>query len=259
MSTPRPAPWLYFALVFVISVPIWLACSRTDVQLMPGLPLSAVAVVVPATAALILAWRQGGPAGARALLARAVDAGRVRPRSWWLLLVLLAPAALAIAWAAMRLAGRAIPLPAVAAGPSLAMLAIFLVAAVCEELGWSGYAVDPLQARLGALPAALVIGGVWAIWHFVPLLQAHRAPVWIAWWTLGTVATRVIMVWLYNHTGRSVAGEAVFHAMSNLAWQLFPVRGSFYDPAFGAPVLAGIALLAILVSGRRMFRRPATS
>ena len=34
------------------------------------------------------------------------------------------------------------------------------------------------------LPASLVLGGVWAVIHFIPLTQAHRSVEWIAWWTL---------------------------------------------------------------------------
>ncbi|AQZ63192.1 unnamed protein product [[Actinomadura] parvosata subsp. kistnae] len=34
---------------------------------------------------------------------------------------------------------------------------------------------------------------VWAIRHWPALLQAHCATSWIAWWSLATVAARVIM------------------------------------------------------------------
>ncbi len=34
------------------------------------------------------------------------------------------------------------------------LFVVFFVGAVCEEVGWTGYAIDPLQARWGALPAA---------------------------------------------------------------------------------------------------------
>lgn len=34
-----------------------------------------------------------------------------------------------------------------------------------EEFGWRGYALAPLQKRLGVIPASLLIGLVWSIWH----------------------------------------------------------------------------------------------
>jgi len=80
------------------------------------------------------------------------------------------------------------------------------------------------------IPIGILIGAVWAVWHFIPLLQAHRSMEWIAWWSLGTISLRVIMVWIYAQSGRSVFGMALFHAMINLCWQLFPINGSYYDP-----------------------------
>jgi hypothetical protein len=62
-----------------------------------------------------------------------------------------------------------------------------------------GYAM-PLMRRRGWRTSAssLAIGLIWAMWHYVPLLEAGRTPAWIAWWSLGTVAARVIIVWLYD-------------------------------------------------------------
>jgi membrane protease YdiL (CAAX protease family) len=103
-------------------------------------------------------------------------------------------------------------------------------AALGEEIGWTGYATEPLLQRRGALATSLLLGAIWASIHFIPLRQAHRSVEWITWWTLGTISYRVIMTWLYVHSGRSLFGAAIFHTMINLSWQLFPVNGSHYDP-----------------------------
>jgi len=76
-------------------------------------------------------------------------------------------------------------------------------------------------------------------------LQADRAPSWIAGWCLATVALRVLHTWLYNNSGKSVFGQALFHAISNLSWQLFPDAGSHYDPRITGPILA---ILAVFVA-----------
>ena len=34
-----------------------------------------------------------------------------------------------------------------------------------EEFGWRGYAQEPLQEKIGVIPASLVIGVIWGIWH----------------------------------------------------------------------------------------------
>jgi membrane protease YdiL (CAAX protease family) len=123
-------------------------------------------------------------------------------------------------------------------------LAIFILA-LGEELGWSGYAIDPMQDRWGALPASILLGLVWALWHIVPLVQVHRSPAWIAWWCLGTVAARVLMVWLYNNTGKSVFAMAVFHTTINVTWQLFPIRGSYFDPRVNGVIMAIAAAVVV--------------
>ena len=243
----------FFLLVFLLSAPLWLA-DWSDRQILPGLPMSAVAVVAPLAAALILVFRQSGASGVAALLARSFDYRRITDKSWYAPIILLMPAIAVLAYVVMR--ALDMPLPAVhlqlSRLPGLVLL--FLVAGLAEELGWSGYALDPLQSRWGALRASLILGAVWAIWHFVPLLQAGRAPTWIAWWSLATVATRVLHTWLFNNTGKSVFGAALFHTMSNVSWQMFPNQGSHYDPRVTGVIVASIAVLIVATSNRE-FRR----
>jgi CAAX protease family protein len=129
------------------------------------------------------------------------------------------------------------------------MFLAFLVSAAGEELGWSGYATGPIQARWGELGAGLLLGVVWAAWHLVPLIQVDRPLGWIAGWSLGTVANRIIIVRLYNATGGSVFGATLYHAMNNLSWQLFPNRGSHYDPRISGPLL-GLAAAVVVVCQR---------
>jgi membrane protease YdiL (CAAX protease family) len=59
------------------------------------------------------------------------------------------------------------------------MFPVFRATALSEELGWSGYALDPLQDRWGALQAGVLLGVAWAAWHVVPVIQARRALRWI--------------------------------------------------------------------------------
>jgi len=49
---------------------------------------------------------------------------------------------------------------------------------------------------------------------------------------------------------------AVFHAMSNLCWQLFPEQGSWFDPRLNGGLLAVVAAAAMW-HGRRAGRRGA--
>lgn len=233
---------LYYGLVLLLTVPLWLTGGATGIMLMPGLPLAGLAVVCPMAAALaVMLWR-GGPGAAGRLLARAADGGRVRPLAWWLVFALI-PLGVGLAcFLILRASGTGIPDPQASPGLILSLTATFLIAGFGEELGWTGFALEPLRDRLGVFGAGLVIGLAWAAWHWPALLQADRAPAWIAWWTLGTVSQRLVMVWLYERAGRSLAAAVVFHAASNLAWQLLPVRGSFFDPRLQGLLVAGLAL-----------------
>jgi len=241
---------LFFALTLILTIPFWAASAASGAQLLPGLPAAALAVVCPALAAVILSWGCGGAAAAQAGLARALDVGRIRP-AWWLPILLISPAVSVAAFLILRLDGSGVPDPQFNIPSTTALAAVFLVSALSEELGWTGFALAPLQARLGWRGAALTIGAVWAVWHVPALVQAHRSVSWIGWWALGTVAMRVIMVWLFNGAGGSVFGVAVFHAVSNLCWQLFPVHGAWFDPRLNGLLFAAVAC-AVATAGQRV-------
>jgi len=89
----------------------------------------------------------------------------------------------------------------------------------------------------------------------VALLQAGRSITWIAWWTLSTVAARVIIVWLYNNTNMSVFIATLFHMTINVTWQVFPVNGSYYDPRITGLVTALVAVVVVLFWGPRGLTR----
>lgn len=246
-ATPIRLTVSFFLLVFALSVPFLLFGAASGAELLPGLPVAALASVCPMIAALILVWRESGKAGAAGLLQRSFDFKLIRARIWLIPMIFLPPSAAALSYGYMRLTGVPIPAPQFFPLMDLALFLVFFAAALGEELGWSGYALDPMQARWGALRAALILGIVWAVWHIVPLIQANRPLNWIAWWFLGTVAMRVIMVWLYNNSRKSVFAMAVFHAMFNLSWQKFPVQGSFFDPRINAVIMVFLALAAVLI------------
>lgn len=244
-TTPAASVLAFFGVTFLLTTPLWAISGALGFQILPGLPVAAVAVICPALAAIILTCRRGGWAAGRVLLMRAVDGRRV-PTAWWPSILLICPAVAVVAFLTLRLGGSGIPDPEISITTVLALSALFLVSAMSEELGWSGFALDLLQARWGPLGAAFALGGVWAIWHYPALLQAHRPLAWIAWWTLGTVAIRIIMVWLYNGAKGSVFAVAVFHAVSNLCWQLFPVHGSWFSPRLHGLLMSGVAVLVIV-------------
>jgi len=249
------SPLKFISLVFALSIPFYLAGALTSFRLVPGVSVSGLAVICPVAAALILVYQQNKFAGMVELLKRSFDFKRVRARVWYLPIFLLMPALDVLMYTVLRSRRIQVPLPQFPVVETLALAVGFFVGALGEELGWSGYAIDPLQDRWGAIQASLLLGIVWAIWHIVPLMQVHRPAAWIAWWCLGTVAARVLIVWLYNNTGKSVFVAAVFHAMMNLSWQLFPIHGSYFDEPVNSLLMVLAAAFVIVVLGRSRLTR----
>lgn len=248
--TPRRrSPLKFFVLVLALSIPFWLVGNVIDVQLMPGLPISALGAFCPLLAALILVHTETGTVGVVALLRRSFDYRRIRVLAWYAPVFGLMPIVSVVVYGLMRWMGVPLPVPQFRATAAVLMFLAFFVGALGEELGWSGYAIDPMQDRLSALQASILLGLVLALWHVVPLVQAHRAPAWIVWWCLYSVAARVLIVWLYNNTGKSVFAAAAFHAMLNLSWMLFPVDGSHFDVRLAGLVMALAAVIVTMVWG----------
>lgn len=233
-ASVKQSPLTFFVLVFVLALPFWLwgALAGDLTKAIPiNLPISALGFVCPMIAALILRYREQKSRGVKQLLGRIFDVKRTRQKIWYVPTVLLMPSILVLSYVVMRLIGRSLPDPYL---PFLAIPIFFLaffIGAIGEEIGWSGYVLDPLQGRWGAFQASLMVGVIWAIWHIVPFLQTQNGPVWIAWQSIGTVGVRVLLVWLYNTTGKSVFVAILFHAMLNVSEFLFPNYGSHYDPA----------------------------
>jgi CAAX protease family protein len=230
VQNKRESVFIFLTLVFVLSIPFWILGAIKPIQLLPGLPISALGVFAPALSALILVYKNEHLSGISQLLRRSFDFKRVKNKTWYLAVVLINPAIAVLAYGLMRVVGKPIPNPTLSLLAIFPMFALFFISALGEEIGWTGYATEPLERRWGIVIAGLLLGSIWAIWHLIPLVQAHRSIEWIAWWSLGTISLRMIMIWLYFHAGKSVFAAAVFHAMINVCWQLFPINGSYYDP-----------------------------
>ena len=127
---------------------------------------------------------------------------------------------------------------------------IFFVAALCEEIAWFGFAFRPIQKQFGFLSASLLIGCFWAVWHFVPYVQAQGADnlTWVVGQSFFCLVFRILLAWLYEMTNRSVFDVALCHGSYNVAWQLFPNRGSGYNPWVAAGLAVVVLLTAVTVS-----------
>lgn len=257
-TSSRRSPLTFILLVFALAIPVWLiaAVADRDSAILPfNLPVSALMFPCPLIAASILVYREDGPDGLRQLLTRPFDYRRIRQKSWYVPILFLIPVIYGLAYGAMRLMGRPLPDASIAVLVIPVLLVVFYVAAVGEEVGWSAYALDPMQGRWGALGAGLLLGTVWALWHVVPDIQAHRTLAWIVSQRSYSILLRILIVWIYNNTGRSVFAAALAHASDSVSYALFPNNGSHYDPAFIAPIAAiAVAIVTYLWGPRTLSR-----
>ena len=132
------------------------------------LPISALMAVCPGLAALLLVAKESKLRGVQELLKQVFDGKKVRDKRWFLSIIFLMPVVMLLAYGLMQLVGP--PLPEAHASPLAILLfcIVFFVGAIGEEIGWTGYALAPLQHRWGALGASIILGLVWAIWHIIP-------------------------------------------------------------------------------------------
>jgi len=249
----------FFLLVFLLSIPFWVAGPVAERFLDDGLPvslpISALMSCCPIIAAVILVRRREGSDAAKRLLKRAFDFSRIRGKAWYLPILLTWPALMVLQFAFMRLVGVPLPDPQVPVLPVLVSFVVFFVGALGEEVGWQGYATGVLQDRWNALTAGIILGTVWGVWHILPMIQLGQPPAWIAFQCLVMVASRIIMVWLCNNTSGSVFAAILFHAMNNVSTVLLPSYGWPYDPTLAFAILAAAAAMITFLWGPQTLAR----
>lgn len=166
------------------------------------------------------------------------------------------PAIMLLSYLAMRLIERPLPEPQIPFLEIPLFFALFFIPAVCEEAGWMGYAFEPIQNKVGASRAGILIGFVWGMWHFIGwYFQTHNTLTWTAGQFISTVALRIIIVWLYNNTGKSVFAAVLFHDMMNVSEFLFPNYGSHYDPVITGVITAIVTVFVTFLWGPKTLAR----
>lgn len=251
ISTSKRSPWLFFLLVVVLSIPFWVLGAISASQPLPiSVPISALMAMCPAIAASILVYREAGWESVKQLLKRSVDVGRVKNRIWILVAFAFMPVLLLLEYGVMSWLGISLPplgVPNVTALVSL--FVVIFILGIGEEVGWMGYAAEPMQERWGALLAAILMGVVWGVWHTIPFLQNNVTPTWIFWQFANTIGLRVLIFWLYNNAGKSVFVAVLFHTMSNIAELVWPFGGDSYDPFINTIFVTIAAVIVTLLWG----------
>ena len=214
----------FFFITFALSWAAWLA----------------TAVFTPESELLLILGRFGPTAAALALTAAAE--GRAGSRAIWRRLWLWR---VGVGWYLFSLGGTAVFVLAAIAlyrlGGGRAELVfndpaqwylifpvffyVLFFSVLGEEIGWRGYALPRLLARYGWLPASIILGLVWSVWH-LPLFwlpgDFHQT-IPLGLFLLQSVALAILYTWLYQHTKGSLLIAHLFHTASNVTLGLLPV------------------------------------
>jgi CAAX protease family protein len=242
------SPFLFIVTIFALTLPFYV---YGDTSVLPDsfhiyAPAFIFASALPASMATLFLYRERGRSAVRELGKNVFDPGRIKDKRLYIPILLLMPVTMVATYFLMPLIGKPIPDPRFPILMAPVLFVGFFIFAIGEEAGWSGYLIDGLQHRWGALASSIVLGTVWAAWHIVPFIQAHHASNWwVVWQCLDAVLLRILMVWIYNNTKRSVFAMVLFHAMINESDFMFPNLGSYFDPFF--PFVIHAVMVALVV------------
>ena len=138
-------PWLFFALIYGLSVPFWILSTQMKKSGLPdNLPVTDIgAVLTPTIAAVILRSREAGASGVRELFRRIFDYSRIEKKRWLVIAIIVFPLLYLITYLAMRVLDYPVatgwnPPPGL-----VGVFFLFFVAAIAEELGYSAYGRPP--------------------------------------------------------------------------------------------------------------------
>jgi membrane protease YdiL (CAAX protease family) len=212
------------------------------------LPLLAFPVsYVPAFMSFLVLHLAGSPEEKSAFRQR-LKLWRVEFR-WYIVALLILPVISVIGTMLTTFSGGSIPFH-----PALfALLPLFLITNLGEEIGWRGYALPRLQTRFNSLISSLILGAVWSIYHWVALAENENPWGFILVSTIYFLAMSVVMTWVFNHTGGSVPIMALTHAMYDVVSIGVVPIGETNAPlltlALGAGVACLMAFALVIVEG----------
>ena len=247
----------FFVLVFALSIPFWVLGFIIDTtKTLPiKLPIAALMSICPLLAAAILTYKKSKIEGLKNLVKKVTDAKKIQHTIWYLVIIFLMPITAILSYWYLKIRGELIPQSAISLLSLIIFFVVYFIGAIGEEVGWSGYIIQPLQTKYGALKASIFIGVIWAIWHVIPYYQAHQTTGWIVWQCIGTVLLRIIMVWIFNNAGKSVFAMVLFHTMINISPYLIPKYGANYNPFIFASLLIFVIISIFIIDKKNLLNK----
>ena len=138
------------------------------------------------------------------------------------------------------------------------MFATFFFGALTEELGWRGYAFDPMQDRWDAFKATMILGPIWVIWHlplFISGIIPPGIPLSILGLCLSLFGIEILHTWIYNNTDKSIFTVILIHAVYNVCTLFLPNYISEIGPLITGIIIVIFAAIIIAIYGPRNLSR----
>jgi len=260
MARHPVAAFLIMAFVFSWTIMLPLLLSESGLNVVPirlpwqlfGTLMSVFDLALPAF--LVTAATEGSE-GVRDLLSRIL---RWRVGIHWYLLALFGLLAVTLL-GAIPFLGLA-PLGALTANWTLlftvflwGVVVPFVLVNLWEETAWTGFMQHTLQERHGPLLASIMVAPFFALIHMpgffvagfsndepTPLSQFPAVLLQVGFLAVFAMFLRVLIMWLYNSTGRSVLIVGLFHSVFNSVG-----TGADYTTRYIEELISGPAALLI--------------
>ena len=244
---PRKSFWIAFLAAWCSSVLVFL----TKMRFIEGVPLTVPAIVVITIAVVPVAFVIAS-AFSRNPSVKSYLSSLVRLRGVWgwsLLAFMLVPTLTVISIPIGRFLGTQslayFKFPEI----SLTLIGLFAVKffyqlfffnATAEETGWRGFVMPRLQARTSPLWSALIIGGIWAPWHFLFWKADGRPVMTVEFWVEMLIAhmlLSVVIVWMCNRAKGSILVAGIAHAATNTIQMVVPMGDIFFLVLFATTLV----------------------
>jgi membrane protease YdiL (CAAX protease family) len=132
-------------------------------------------------------------------------------------------------------------------------LPLLILGPLSEEIGWRGYALGRLQTKWNALPASLIVGLVWALWH-LPLFMMvgtsqHELGIPFIGFLVGFMANSILYTLLYNNTKQSIWSAILLHWLFTYAVTVVltgVTRSPFYNWLEYLPYVIMAAIVVLI-------------
>jgi hypothetical protein len=129
---------------------------------------------------------------------------------------------------------------------------------ILEELGWALGGLTLARQALGARFGVLALGGIWALWHLIPVFfriglfpdLETAPPAMIATFIASCLVYRTLLTQLQDRAG-SWLGAAAGHAAPNIvmAGLIAGGLGGWADSWWAFPAPGGLVVLALATAG----------